>query len=215
MIWPENVHEARSLQKALREKVRIEPLKKPPALIAALDAAFSGELVAASACIYSFPGLEFIEEATATMRCRFPYIPGYLSFREGPALMDAIGRLKFRPGLFIFDGQGIAHPEGLGLASHLGVLLDAPSIGCAKSRLVGGFTEPGRKKGRRSPLVYKGRVVGAVLRTRDGVRPLFVSPGHKIDIEGAVDIILRCTPRYRIPEPQRCADRASKRRPAV
>jgi deoxyribonuclease V len=126
-------------------------------------------------------------------------------------LLEALRKLGVRPGLIMLDGQGIAHPRGMGIASHLGVLLGLPSIGCAKSRLVGEFKEPGRRKGQWSPLTLEGRTVGAVLRTREAVRPVFVSPGHRIDIEGSIEIVMGCTGKYRIPEPMRCADRAAGR----
>ena len=124
-----------------------------------------------------FPGLEFLTARAVRRPIRFPYVPGLLSFREAPALVAAWGRLPERPDLLLCDGQGIAHPRGLGLASHLGLLLEVPSIGCAKSRLVGEHAEPGPRRGDRAPLRYRGRTVGAVLRTRDAVRPLYVSPG--------------------------------------
>jgi deoxyribonuclease V len=209
--WPGNVREARRLQEALRGKLRVVPLRKAPSLIASLDAAFSGDRVIGAACLFSYPGLVKLEEAFAVRRCSFPYIPGYLSFREGPVLLEALRKLGVRPGLIMLDGQGIAHPRGMGIASHLGVLLGLPSIGCAKSRLVGEFKEPGRRKGQWSPLTLEGRTVGAVLRTREAVRPVFVSPGHRIDIEGAIEIVMGCTGKYRIPEPMRCADRAAGR----
>jgi len=125
--------------------------------------------------------------------------------------MEALEGLKTRPDVVIFDGQGIAHPRGLGVASCVGVLLDIPAIGCAKSRLVGSHGEPGRKKGSRRALFYRGGVVGTVLRTRDSKRPVFVSPGHRTDIDGSVEIVLGCATSYRVPEPVRCADMLSKR----
>jgi deoxyribonuclease V len=201
--------EARRLQASIEAKVRTLPLKGPPARIAGLDAAYSRGRIFAAACLYEYPALKLLDIAIAGMKCGFPYVPGFLSFREGPALMEAMKKLGCKPDLILVDGQGIAHPRGLGIASHLGVLLDVPSIGCAKSRLVGVHREPGAGKGERTPLVLKGRTVGAVLRTREGVRPVYVSPGHRIDIEGAVEIVLACTPRYRIPEPLRCADSAA------
>jgi deoxyribonuclease V len=151
-----------------------------------------------------------IEETYATAKISFPYIPGFLSFREGPAIIKAIRRLKTKPDLILFDGQGIAHPKGMGIASHVGVLLNIPSIGCAKSRLVGDYAEPGRSKGEFSKLTLKNHTVGAVLRTRDRVRPLFVSPGHLINLEGAIHMVIQCVRKYRIPEPLRRADALSK-----
>lgn len=209
--WPANVQEAKKVQEALMARLRITPLRKPPSLIASLDAAFLGDRVIGAACLFSYPGLEKLEEAFSVRKCIFPYIPGYLSFREGPVLLEALGKLHGKPGLIMLDGQGIAHPRGMGIASHLGVLLGMPSIGCAKSRLVGEFNEPGRRRGQWSPLILNGNTVGAVLRTREAVRPVFVSPGHRIDLAGAIEIVMGSTGKYRIPEPIRCAHRAAGR----
>lgn len=202
---------AKRIQKVLREKVKIIPLKHTPCYIASTDASFIEDRLIAAACLFKYPELIHIKEVTAEGECVIPYVPGYLSFREGPTVLKAIEKLGVVPDLVIFDGHGIAHPEGMGIASHIGVLLDIPSIGCAKSKLVGGFREPGKKKGQWSGLTYRGETVAAVLRTRDNVKPVFVSPGHRIDLEGAIRIILGCTGRYRIPEPLRCADRAAGR----
>jgi deoxyribonuclease V len=210
---PASVAEARLIQEELGKKVRIRPLRKQPRLVAGLDASFTGGKrgkARGAVCLYTYPELEPVEEATAELDITFPYVPGLLTFREGPALLAALMKLRGTPDLLLFDGQGIAHPTGMGIAAHMGALLDMPSIGCAKSRLVGEFREPARRKGSRAKLVYAGETVGAVLRTRDGVRPLFVSPGHMADIESSIEIALGCTTRYRIPEPLRCADRLSK-----
>jgi len=126
--------------------------------------------------------------------------------------MMAIDGLKIKPDLIIFDGQGIAHPRGLGIASHIGVLLNMPTIGCAKSKLIGHYKEVGAKKGQWSPLMYKGKVVGAVLRARDNVKPVFVSPGHRIDLKGSIEIVLGCADKYRLPEPVRRADLFARKR---
>jgi len=215
VIWPETVREAREAQDSLKKRLKIRPLAREPRLIAALDAAFSGVgaggMVFGAACLFAYPSIDLIEEAACELPCDFPYVPGYLTFREGPALLAALNRLRKRPDIIIVDGQGIAHPRGMGIASHLGVLLGLPGIGCAKSRLVGEYDEPGRARGKSSPLVYEGNTVGAVLRTREGVRPVFVSPGHLIDLEGAVRIVLNSTGKYRISEPLRCAHRAAGR----
>jgi deoxyribonuclease V len=209
--WPVSLNEAREVQEALRGKVRIHPPRRPLRNIAALDAAFGGGRIVGAACLLTYPGLELMERAVAVRDLLFPYVPGYLSFREGPVLMEAVEGLAVRPDLLLLDGQGTAHPRGLGIASHLGVLLDTPSIGCAKSRLTGDYREPGRKKGMSSLLRDAlGRPVGAVLRTRDNTRPVFVSPGHRMDIMGSIKIVLACTGRYRIPEPLRCADGTAK-----
>jgi len=210
-IWPDNISDAKAVQLALKNRVRIIPLKTTPRLIAGVDASFVDGEVIGVACLYSYPGLIYIEHTFIVREARFPYIPGYLTFREGPAIIDALNDLKTKPDLILVDGQGIAHPKGIGIASHLGVLLDTPTIGCAKSRLIGEHEEPGVKKGFWSPLRYNDRTVGVVLRTRDAVKPLFVSPGHKIDLKTSVEIVLGCTGKYRIPEPLRTADSLTKK----
>jgi len=208
--WPDNLTDAKEVQLSLRRNVRISPLRKKPRLIAAVDAAFPDGKVIGAACLYRYPELVLVECQHVVRKTAFPYIPGYLTFREGPALVGALRALKGLPDLILVDGQGIAHPKGIGIASHLGVLLEIPSIGCAKSRLVGEFSEPGPSKGNWTPLRYDGKVVGAVLRTREHVRPVFVSPGHRIDLKTSIEIVLDCTGRYRIPEPLRKADAVSK-----
>jgi deoxyribonuclease V len=209
--WPENIAQAKIIQEHLRAKVKIVRLKKKPRFIAGVDAAFSEKHVFAAACLFSYPDLEFIAETTAVAKITFPYVPGYLSFREGPAIIYAVERMRTKPDLILVDGQGIAHPRGIGIASHIGVLLDIPTIGCAKSRLIGRFSEPGLKKGHWSPLLHEGKIIGAVLRTRDGIRPLFVSPGHRVSFVDSIDIVLACTRHYRISEPLRRADFLSKK----
>ncbi len=151
-----------------------------------------------------------VEVATASGRPAFPYVPGYLSFREGPLLLEAFGKLRQTPDLCLFDGQGLAHPRRFGLACHLGLLLDLPSVGCAKSRLVGEYREPGAKRGEWSPLRLDSRIVGAVLRSRDDVNAIFVSPGHRITLRNAVRWVLACS-RTRVPEPIRLAEQVVNR----
>lgn len=211
MKWPGNIKESKKIQHELKKKIKIAPLKKKPEFIAGVDAAFSGDSVIGTACIYKYPELNSLEDTYAVTRILFPYIPGFLSFREGPAIIKAINNLKIKPDIIIFDGQGIAHPAGTGIAAHIGVLLNIPSIGCAKSRLVGNYIEPAIIKGRYSYLKYHGKTVGAVLRTRDNIRPVFVSPGHMINLKEAINVVLKCTTNYRIPEPLRRADRLSKK----
>lgn len=205
MYWPKTISGARRVQEALKDKVRIEPLRKTPRYIAGVDAAFTDDSIIASACLYLYPEIEFLYSVVREKKVTFPYVPGFLTFREGPAIIEAIKALHKKIDILIFDGQGIAHPRGVGLASHMGVLLNIPSIGCAKSRLIGSYKEPKEKRGSSSPLVYESKIVGSVLRTKDGVRPLFISPGHLIDIKSAEEIVLRASTKYRIPEPQRCA----------
>jgi deoxyribonuclease V len=213
MKWPRTftIAQAREIQIRLRKKVRIAPLKKEPRYVAGVDAAFSDDRVFAAACLYLFPEMIPLEERSAIRPLSFPYVPGFLSFREGPAIMAALEGLSRKPDLILADGQGIAHPRGIGIASSLGVLSGISAIGCAKSRLVGEHDEPGRKKGDWSPLRFENKTVGAVLRTRDDTRPLFISPGHKIDLDSSIRLALACTGAFRIPEPLRCADMLSKK----
>ena len=211
MKWPGDLQGARKLQEILQKKVNIIPLKKEPKYIAGVDAAFLNNKVIGVACLYKYPEISLIGEAYAVTETLFPYIPGFLSFREGPSIITALKGLKRKPDIILFDGQGIAHPKRLGIASHVGVLLDIPTIGCAKSRLIGTYKEPGPKKGTFSSLLYKKEIVGVVLRTKDSVKPLFVSPGNRIDIQGSIEIVLACSQRYRIPEPLRRADFISKK----
>ncbi len=211
MIWPSNIKDAKAIQEELRHKVKIAPLRIKPKYIAAADAAFINDKVIGAVCVYKYQGLEYLDNAISVGKITFPYVPGFLTFREGLAIVEAIKKLKIAPDVIIFDGQGIAHPKGLGIASHIGALLDMPTIGCAKSRLTGNFKELGKRKGEWSQLMNDGKTIGAVLRTRNNVRPVFVSPGHKTDIETSVDIILHCTGNFRIPLPQRCADMLAKK----
>ena len=209
--WPEDKGLLKDIQEEIKKEINIVPLLNPPELIAGIDASFLDDRIVCAACLFSFPGLESIEQSVAVRKLAFPYIPGYLSFREGPAVLDALDGLSGKPGLLIFDGQGIAHPRGVGLAAFMGVLTGLPSIGCAKTRLVGEYSEPGEKRGDWSPLSHKGAFVGAVLRTQDRVKPVFVSPGNLIDIEGSVRMVLECAPEYRLTEPVREADALSKK----
>lgn len=203
--------EAKVVQAALKDKVRIVPLKETPKFIAGVDAAFFGDKVIAVASLYNYPDLINLEDAFTILICPFPYIPGFLSFREGPAIIEALYGLKSTPDVVLVDGQGIAHPKKLGIASHIGALLDIPTIGCAKSRLVGEYKEPKPRRGARSALKYNGEIVGSVLRTRDNVKPLFVSPGHRVDLDDSIEIVLGCARKFRIPEPLRRADFLSKK----
>ena len=209
--WPKDLKRAKQIQEILRKKVKITPLKKKPKYIAGVDAAFLNKDIIGVACLYRYPDMHLIEETYAVTETLFPYIPGFLSFREGPVIINALKGLRKKPDIILLDGQGIAHPKRLGIASHIGVLLNVPTIGCAKSRLVGTYKEPGFKKGSWSSLSYAEEIVGAVLRTKDNVKPLFVSPGHRIDIQGSIDIVLACSQKYRIPEPLRKADFLSKK----
>lgn len=211
ILWPKTITEAKAIQISLRDRVRILSLKKRPHLVAGVDAAFDGDRVIGAACLYRYPEGVCIEETWVEQDVRFPYVPGFLSFREAPVILDAIARFGAMPDVFIIDGHGIAHPLRFGIASHIGVLLDKPTIGCAKSRLCGEYEEPPFRRGTWSTLLLDGEPVGAVVRTRDGVRPLFVSPGHRIDLEDSIDTVLMCLTKYRLPEPLRKADSLSKK----
>jgi deoxyribonuclease V len=210
-LWPVTPQRARALQDTLRHKVKIRPLKKDPGLVAAVDAAFPNDSVIAVATLYDGLSMEDMQDVIVREKVRFPYIPGLLTFREGHAILNALKKLKMRPDVILVDGQGIAHPRGIGIASHIGVILGRPTVGCAKSRLVGEYDEPGEEKGNWTYLYYKGDRVGAVLRTRSNVKPLFVSPGHLTDIASSIRIVMTCLSRYRIPEPLRRADFISKK----
>ncbi|HSG27437.1 MAG TPA: deoxyribonuclease V [Candidatus Krumholzibacterium sp.] len=182
-------------------------------LIAAADVHFpSKDFARAAITVHAFPGLELIESATARVPCLMPYVPGLLSFREIPAILAALDAVSSGIDLVLCDSHGIAHPRRMGMASHLGLVLDIPTIGCAKSHLFGSFEEPGTERGDRSPVLDSdGEVVGCVLRTRARTRPVYVSTGHMIDLETAVDIVLGCSPRFRIPVPLREAHRLAGR----
>lgn len=211
--WSISPKEAISLQRELAGQVRLCKLGHTPKLIAGADIAIdrhSGEGVAA-VILYAYPSLEEVERRSAREGLAYPYIPGLLSFREAPVLLKAFSRLTRDPDVVLFDGQGIAHPRGLGLASHMGLWLGIPTIGCAKSRLVGEHREPGTRQGSFAKLTYEidGReeTIGACLRTRDRVKPIYVSPGHLIDLDASLEIVLSCLDGTRIPKPTREADR--------
>ncbi len=163
----------------------------------------------AAIVVLSYPKLEIAEVETSVAELAFPYIPGLLSFREAPLVLELFEKLRHKPDLLFVDGQGIAHPRRLGIASHLGLWLDMPTIGCAKSRLCGKYDEVGHEAGSAAALIHEGEVVGTVLRTRAGSRPLYISPGHKISLEESVRWPLACTRGYRLPEPSRLAHLAA------
>ena len=208
--WDLPPKEAAALQRELAARVeREDRLPKRLRLVAGADIALDARAGVgfAGVVVFELPGLDEVERVSVSGPLEYPYVPGLLSFREGPLLLEAFGRLSCRPDLLTFDGQGIAHPRRLGLAAHLGLVLDAPSIGVAKSRLCGTHREPGRRKGSRAALRDGAETIGAVLRTRDGVNPVFVSTGHRVSLETAVRLTLACCDGYRIPKPTRLADR--------
>ena len=209
--WKVSTKEAKRIQEDLRSKLRLKNGFRKISRIAGVDTSFHGDWGYGTVAVFSYQNLELVEEVVVRGHLIYPYVPGLLSFREGPVLLKALEKVKNEPDILLVDGQGIAHPRGLGLASHLGILLNKPSIGCAKSLLVGEYEEPHREKGSTSPLYYNGRRVGSVVRTRRDVKPLFVSPGHHIDIKTSVEIVLQCCKRFRLPEPIRWADQASRK----
>ena len=213
--WNLSYSQARDCQKNLAPKVQLVPLKKQPKLIAGIDCAFSkdGKKIIAAVVVLKLPDFAPVETTSALRKVTFPYIPGLLSFREAPVCIAAVEKLKTKPDLFIIDGQGIAHPRRLGLAAHLGLFFDKPTIGCAKSRLTGQFQEPPLEKGAYTLLKDKKGVkrdtqyetIGAVVRTRTNVKPVFVSVGNKCLLKDAIKITLSCAVKYRLPEPTRLA----------
>ncbi len=221
MVHPFDVGtaEARQLQLLLRSQVADDT----PLALASVEFVLGTDvsyikslgLALAAAVCCRLPGMEVVEEVVAEVPLAFPYVPGLLAFREVPALLPVLERLTSEPGLVVVDGQGQAHPLGIGLASHLGLLLGRPTIGCAKSVLVGEYEAPPARRGGKSPMLYRGRRVGYAVRTRDGVRPVFVSVGHRIDLESSVSCVLGLTRGYRLPEPQRLAHLACERRKRV
>ncbi|NPV83061.1 MAG: endonuclease V [Candidatus Aminicenantes bacterium] len=211
LLYPGNVDRARQVQVQLLKKLKLVPLRKQPRFLAAVDAAFTDELVLAAVCLFSFPELELLEEQTGVEPVKFPYIPGFLSFREGPAIYRTLLKLGRKPDLLLIDGQGIAHPRRLGIATFLGIILKTPSVGCAKSHLVGDFRMPARSAGSYSELTHRGELVGYVLRSRTAVRPIFISPGHLVHHQDALNLVRCCLKGYRVPEPLRRAHQLTQK----
>lgn len=205
--WNVSYQEAVAIQESLKKRVILKNLTGRIERVAGADISYCKhtETIYAGMVVLSFPQLDKLEERWCTGATRFPYIPGLLSFREVPFLLKLLDRVATAPDLIICDGQGIAHPRGLGLASHLGVWTGIPTVGCAKALLVGEHGEPGREKGAYCYLMLKGQPVGAVLRTRTGVKPIYVSPGYGVTLERSIQIALQVTGRFRLPEPIRAA----------
>ncbi len=207
--WDVSIDEAKQIQGELRERVvRLERFDKIRT-VAGVDIGIRDNIALASVVVLNFPDLQIVDGVVTESKVRFPYIPGYLSFREIPPLLVAFARLQTEPDLVIVDGQGIAHPRRFGLASHLGLVLNRPTIGCAKSRLCGQYTEPDKVKGAYSPLFDKDEIIGTVLRTRTNVSVVFVSIGHNISLDAARKLTLACCTRYRLPETTRYAHKAA------
>lgn len=205
--WDVSPAEGIAIQKQLRELVICEDRLGEIKRVAGVDVGFPGKrgVTRAAIAVLSYPELKLIDQSIVEIPTRFPYVPGLLSFREVPAVLEALQRLSTRPDLLLCDGQGIAHPRRLGIACHLGLLVDIPAIGVAKSRLVGEHPPVPLERGSWVPLTDRDETIGAVLRTRSGVKPLYISPGHRISLESAIDWAMRCTPRYRLPETTRRA----------
>ncbi len=205
--WNLSYEEAIKVQHDLSSKVILEPFRSEIKLIAGADVSYSkgSDIFFAGVVIMETPGMKILEYATAEDKVDFPYIPGFLSFRESPVLIKAFEKIQNIPDVVIFDGQGIAHPRHLGIASHLGLIIDLPSIGCAKNILVGKYEDVGIEAGNYSPIIFKGDLVGVTLRTRRNVLPVFVSPGHKMDVLSAMEIVMNACRGYRLPEPIRQA----------
>ena len=205
--WDMSYHEAVAIQNELRKKVSFAALKGKIKTVAGADASYDkhSNRMYATIAVLDVASLEIVEQAAAEAEAAFPYIPGLLSFREVPVVAKAYEKLTLRPDVLICDGQGVAHPRRFGLASHLGLLFDVPAVGCAKSRLCGTHGPVGPDVGDYAPLKLDGRTVGAVLRTRTGVKPVFVSVGHMMNLRGAIRMVLRCCAGYRLPEPTRKA----------
>ncbi len=206
--WNVTPRQAIRLQRELRDGVELRDRLGPVRTVAGADISFDPEtnVAFAGVIVYRFPGLEEIERRFVRRKLRFPYVPGLLSFREIPVLLPAFARLRNSPDVILVDGHGLAHPRFFGIACHLGLILDKPAIGCGKSLLVGEYREPGTKAGSTEPLFFKGRKVGLILRTRDGVKPIFVTQGNRVSLATALRIVRKCCDGFRIPKPTREAD---------
>jgi deoxyribonuclease V len=207
--WNLTPRAAIALQQRLRSRVIRLGRPRQVRTVAGTDVGFErgGGIARAAVAVLSFPQLELVDYAVARRQARFPYVPGLLSFREVPALLAALDQLRVRPDLLLCDGQGLAHPRRFGIACHLGLICRIPSIGVAKSRLIGNHGEPPQRRGAWVPLRHRGETIGAVLRSRTGTRPIYVSIGHRVSLPVAVRYVMACTTRFRLPETTRWAHR--------
>jgi len=205
--WSVTPAQAVRIQRELASRIVTAPLENDPILIAGADMAIApdGKRCVAGVVVWDRRTGCTVEQQSAVRKLTFPYVPGLLSFREAPAVIAAIRKLVNEPDVFLFDAQGLAHPRGLGLASHVGLILNRPSVGCAKSRLCGTHAAPRETRRSRATLSLDGQTIGAVVRTRKGVKPVYVSVGHRITLDDAVRCVLLCSGRYRLPEPTRLA----------
>ncbi|MDH5547381.1 MAG: deoxyribonuclease V [Gammaproteobacteria bacterium] len=207
--WDVTAKEAVAIQQSLREQLLLEDSFEPPEVVAGVDAGFPGDgnTIRAAVATLKFPSLEWLSSSVIHKPVLFPYIPGLLSFREVPAVLHALANLERLPDMILCDGQGYAHPRRLGIACHLGLITDIPTIGVGKTRLCGTHAEVPNEKGSWVSLEDKGEVIGAVLRTRQGVAPIYVSAGHKISLNSAIHYVMACVTRYKLPETTRAAHR--------
>jgi deoxyribonuclease V len=205
--WNISFQEAREIQEDLARQVQIHPLDSEIRHVAGFDVSYlkKDNTVIGGMVVLEYPSLHVIDKFITTDRIHFPYIPGYLSFREAPIILKLIEKYHHLTDLFMFDGHGIAHPRRLGIAAHIGVISGKPSIGCAKKRLIGEYSEPGKRKGENTRLMDRQEEIGRVLRTKKGIKPVFVSVGNLINLPEAVQLTLNCCTRYRLPEPTRLA----------
>jgi deoxyribonuclease V len=210
--WPTTLEEAQAIQQRLRTQVITYDDFGEVATIAGVDAGYEGDpqagqaIARAAVVVLAYPSLEPLDYVVARRPAPFPYVPGFLSFREAPAVLAALDELRLRPDLLICDGQGIAHPRRLGIATHVGLLAGIPSIGCAKSLLVGRHDLVPDVRGAYVPLTHRGEQIGVVLRTRVGVKPVYISVGHRISLPSAISFVMACVTKYRLPETTRAAD---------
>ena len=212
--WVKTVGEAKVIQEKLRSKTIATDCLGEVKYVAGVDIGFEDnyKISKAAAVVLSYPELELVEKAIARIPTAFPYVPGYLSFREIPAILAVLPQLKQTPDLILCDGQGLAHPRRFGLACHLGVLLDIPTIGVAKSRFIGEHEEVPPEKGKWKPLMNNDETIGVVLRSRTNVKPIYVSIGHKISLPTAIDYVMGCLTKYRLPETTRWADKLASKK---
>lgn len=201
--WKVSPGEAIQLQNELKGKISLKKSFNKVKKVAGADVSYYQNKMIAGVIVFEFPNLKVIERQFFISPINLPYIPGLLTFREGPSLLEAFVKIKNEPDIILFDGQGIAHPRRMGIATHLGLFLDKPTIGCAKSRLSGKYTSVGEEKGDYALLKEGEEVLGAVLRTRRKVKPIFISPGYKIDLSNSIEIVLKCTEKYKLPIPVR------------
>ncbi len=209
--WDLTPHEAVALQREMAASIIYDQPLTLDAVqwVAGVDVSVKGGESQAAVVVLDFRTLQPVETVLARQPTPFPYIPGLLSFREGPALVEAFEKLEHVPDVFIFDGMGRAHPRRMGIAAHMGLWLERPTIGCGKTHLIGRFEEPPPHKGTYATLTDRDEVIGVVLRTRDNVKPVYISPGHRIDLASSINVVLACTGRYRLPEPIRQAHNAA------